>query len=72
MSGSYLPITGRDPSSNMERDLLALPARHGGLGIAKPRQAASRQHRASMSLTSNLIQELTEKVAVPDGGVLGP
>ena len=65
-------ITGRDPSSNMERDLLALPARHGGLGIAKPPQAASRQHLASMSLTSNLIQKLTEKVAIPDGGVPEP
>ena len=65
-------ITGRDPSSNMERDLLALPARHGGLGIAKPPQAARRQHLASMSLTSNLIQKLTEKVAIPDGGVPEP
>ena len=59
-------ITGRDPSSNMERGLLALPAQHGGLGIAKPPQAASRQHLASMSLTSNLIQKLTVNVAIPD------
>ena len=62
-------ITGREPTNEVERDLMEPPARHGGLSIPKPPQTASRLHQASLSLTSSLIQSLTAKVTVPEGSV---
>ena len=39
---SFLPaFTGRQAFSDTKRDLLALPARHGGLGISNPTKCAS-------------------------------
>ena len=65
-------ITGREPTNEVERDLMALPARHGGRSTPKPPQTASRQHQASLSLTSSLIQSLTAKMTVPEGSVPTP
>ena len=62
-------ITGRDPAGDLERDILALPARHGGMGISKPPQVAILQHQSSMSLTANLVRSLTSKLDIPEGAV---
>ena len=46
-------IVGRDVS-DLERKLLALPYRYGGLGILNPKDTADREYRASKDITANL------------------
>ena len=58
----FLPaLTGRSQPGDTERELMALPARHGGLGIPNPTQMTSNLEgsvRASEPL-SELIQAQT-------------
>ena len=50
----FLPaLTGRE-APDTERELIALPARQGGLGIPIPTRAASRQFMGSMEITAPL------------------
>ena len=58
-------ITGRPVAGDMERNLLVLQARHGGLGISKPPDMAKQQHAASLNLTSNMVKDLTKKLDMP-------
>lgn len=52
----FIPaLTGRDAPSELERTLLALPARLGGLGIVNPVEAATDEHQSSLRLTSSLV-----------------
>ena len=48
-------ITGRLGFTDQERKLFALPARHGGLGIAIPSQMAHSQFEASSIITKPLV-----------------
>ena len=54
-------LTGRSAFTNVERDLISLPARLGGLGINDPTKVARQQFenssRVSSALTSNLCQQ---------------
>ena len=57
----FIPaLTGRPAPSDTERELLALPARIGGLGIANPAATAEREHQASMQLSSPLVMLITQ------------
>ena len=52
-------LTGREPPSDQERDLLGLPARLGGLGFRNPVDVADDEYHASKEVTkplSNLIE----------------
>ena len=51
--------TGKAPPSDLERDLFALPARLGGLGILNPVTLSSKEFHASVSISAplrNLIE----------------
>ena len=48
-------ITGRPPCSQIERDLIALPIRLGGLGIINPVSSAESSFKASSNLTAPLV-----------------
>ena len=54
-------LTGRSAFSNVERDLISLPARLGGLGIQDPTKVAKQQFEnssmVSSPLTSNICQQ---------------
>ena len=53
----HLPVlTGRDSPSDMERELLELPARHGGLGLVNP-TTLEEEHSFSLCLTAPLTLE---------------
>ena len=55
ISEVFIPaLTGRRGCSDSERDLFALPARLGGLGITNPSLSANHQHSASVNITSPL------------------
>ena len=58
---TYIPsLTGRSPPSDLERDLLGLPPRLGGLGITNPITVSTGQFSDSTAISvslSNLIKE---------------
>ena len=55
ISEVFIPaLIGRRGCSDSERDLFALPARLGGLGITNPSLSANHQHSASVNITSPL------------------
>ena len=47
-------LTGRPPPNDLERDLLALPARLGGMGLINPTQTANQEFEASVKVTGPL------------------
>lgn len=58
----FLPaLTGRKALSDSERALLALPARHGGLGIPIPTAAAQRQFLACSSISAPLVEVIKQQ-----------
>ena len=54
-------LTGRSDISTEERNIMALPVRLGGLGIANPVQQASRHHQASKKITSALTSQIQKQ-----------
>ena len=55
-------LTGHPPCSSEERDLLALPVRLGGMGIANPTSISQRSFEASVKLTSPLVATIATQV----------
>ena len=56
-------LTGRNAISNVERDLLTLPTRLGGLGIINPSETTTSQYMSSLKIAAPLItiiQQSTE------------
>ena len=47
-------LTGRGPPSDSVRELLSLPARHGGLGLVNPTKTSHSQYQASTSISEPL------------------
>jgi len=57
----FIPaVTGRCVS-DLERDLLALPVRMGGLGLCDPSAVAGFEFNSSLKVASSLIQEIIEQ-----------
>ena len=58
----FLPaLIGQNAPNNIERDLLALPARLGGIGIIDPIQLSASHYTTSknVSLVSLILQQST-------------
>ena len=55
-------LTGRSPPNDCERELFALPARLGGLGLVNPSKRAPDEHSASLQVTNPLTRLIAEKV----------
>ena len=56
ISQSLIPaILGRKVNT-LERDMLALPLRHGGLGIQNPTKTSDREYEASKKITKQLTE----------------
>ena len=54
---SFIPaLTGRPPCSKLTRDLLALPVRHGGMGLINPTDTSNLNFQASEKMTSPLVE----------------
>ena len=55
----FLPaLTGQSPLNNEVRRLVALPPRLGGMGITNPMTMPNEQHRASLEISSPLIEQI--------------
>ncbi len=48
-------LSGLPSCSTLERDLLALPVRHGGLGIVNPTTLSSQFYKASETVCKPLV-----------------
>ena len=58
----FLPsLTGQNPFIDQYRDLLALPAHLGGLGITNPSKQTTSQFDASMKITTALAALITQQ-----------
>ena len=58
---TFIPsIVGREVSDD-ERDILSLPVRFGGLGIANPSETANREYNASKVITQNLTRLILQQ-----------
>ena len=56
----FLPsLTGQSALNDETRDLMALPVRHGGLGIINPTRNTRSHHQSSESITAPLVQSHT-------------
>ena len=56
-------LTGKEPPNDLERDLLALPARLGGMGIRNPVQSAQNEFQASKDITKSLSDQISQQNA---------
>ena len=62
---NFLPAsTGRQAFGDTERELLALPARHGSLGILNPTKCANSQFDASTKVSKPLVSLIGQQNAV--------
>ena len=58
----FIPfLTGQSPISDAMRELMALPVRLGGLGIANPSQSSTTQYNTSKLITSPLTSLIIEQ-----------
>jgi len=58
----FLPaVTGRQGITDLERDLLAPPVRHGGLGVLVPTRNANNQFKACTELTAPLVELIRQR-----------
>ena len=58
----FLPsLTGQNPFNDQYRDLLALPARLGGLGITNPSKQTTSHFDASKKITAPLVALITQQ-----------
>ena len=57
----FIPSLLGRPVSDLERKILSLPVRYGGLGIANPEEVASREYAASKRVTHNLTQLIVQQ-----------
>ena len=54
-------ISGRPSCSQVERGLLALPAKLGGLSLSNPTTAAQSEFEASKKITASLVQSIIQQ-----------
>ena len=63
----FIPaLTGLPPCSELIRDLLALPAKHGGLGIVNPKMLSSPSYNGSELITRPLVSLIVFQEANPN------
>ena len=53
-----IPALGGREVSDAERQILALPLRHGGLGLTDPRETAKTEYKHSTQITSKLTPKI--------------
>ena len=54
----FIPLTGQPPLGKHTREMLALPARLGGLGLVNPTASANEQRAASQQISAPLVDRI--------------
>ena len=68
----FLPnLTGQCSFSDMERDLLSLPPRLGGLGVINPATYSTFQFSSSVGITAPLVELIVQHTPIYSAEVLG-
>ena len=58
----FIPaLTGHAPPGDLVRDLLALPARLGGLGLINPTAVSTEQHATSQLISAPLVERVLQQ-----------
>ena len=67
ISNVLIPAITEHSCSSSERDILALPVRHGGLGITNPCREANREYQSSVKVTMPLVEKIVSQThELPD------
>ena len=67
ISHALIPAITGHACTPAERDLLALPVRMGGLGIANSRHIAASEYKASTAITEPLVRQIVAQThELPD------
>ena len=62
ISGHFIPsLTGQNVPGGVQRELFALPARMGGLGLVNPSKAAEEEYATSCKVTAPLSQRIVSQ-----------
>ena len=54
----HIPLLFKHNCSELERDILALPVRLGGLGMGNPTNEASHDYTSSVKVTAPLVERI--------------
>ena len=58
----FIPaLTGLDAPGDLERQLFAMPARYGGLGLTNPTSISVSEHQTSIRLTAHLLAAIVPR-----------
>jgi glycerate kinase len=67
ISNIFVPALTDHECTQLERDILALPVRNGGLGIPNPCHEATKEHAASIQVTGPLVRQIESQMQeLPD------
>ena len=67
ISQMLIPAITEHRCNRLYRDILALPARLGGLGLENPRREAEREYSSSKRVTASLVDQIiTQSHQLPD------
>ena len=66
ISNEYITALLGRPVSNMERDMLALPASFGGAAIDNPSLESSHKHVASKTVTASLVSLIKQQISTAE------
>ena len=67
ISNVLIPAITEHSCSSSERDILALPVRHGGLGITNPCREENREYQSSVKVTMPLVEKIVSQThELPD------
>lgn len=73
ISNILIPAITERTCSQLDRDILALPARLGGMGLSNPCQDVKREHDSSIKVTAPLVERIIEQVhQLPDDSLVKP
>ena len=67
ISNIFLPALTDHECTQLERDILVLPVRNGGLGIPNPCHEAMKEYAASIQVTGPLVRQIESQMhELPD------
>ena len=71
ISQVLIPAIVEHKCSKLDRDVLALPVRLGGLGLSNPCHEAAREHASSIQVTSPLVEHIVAQThQLPDESLI--
>ena len=71
ISRVLIPVIADRQCDQLDRDILALPVRLGGLGLANPSSDANLEYTSSVKVTAPLVEQIMSQVhQLPDDSLI--